>query len=92
MNMDVFVDRSLLASLVLVLRLQRRLVCVTTVWSACIFNTFPCFCHAVFLVDSISSSLGNSSPLTSSADCTTLLPVVVPKPVHNTDVYSGEKC
>lgn len=77
---------------VLVLRLQRRLVCVTTVWSACIFNTFPCFCHAVFLVDSISSSLGNSSPLTSSADCTTLLPVVVPKPVHNTDVYSGEKC
>lgn len=92
MNTDVFVDRSLLASLVLVLRLQRRLVCVTTVWSACIFNTFPCFCHAVFLVDSISSSLGNSSPLTSSADCTTLLPVVVPKPVHNTDVYSGEKC
>lgn len=28
MNTDVFVDRSLLASLVLVLRLQRRLVCV----------------------------------------------------------------
>lgn len=67
-------------------------VCVTTVWSACIFNTFPCFCHAVFLVDSISSSLGNSSPLTSSADCTTLLPVVVPKPACNKDVYSGEKC
>lgn len=32
MNTDVFVDRSLLASLVLVLRLQRRLVCV---WLLC---------------------------------------------------------